>query len=458
MVATGRLTALPAPPIGAAMSRRTVSSVTRHAPAQAFATTSHRHATAVRAFGPTDAARGEIACDAVVIGAGFTGASAALRLAQAGRSVVLLDALEVGRGASSRNGGLVCPGYRHGQDWFEHRMGREAARRLWTLSEDAKTFLDGLIADHAIACDRRHGLITAAHTPAMADAIRAEADHMERAYGYGPLTRLDAAATARRLGTDVYLSGVHDAGGGTVHPLKLLYGVAGAAVRAGARLHEGSRVLSLGEEAGRAVARTADATIRADMAILACDGALDGVNGEVEARVLPIGSFMLATEPLDAALGVLPDGDGAMDTRFVVNYFCKGSDGSLLFGGGEKYTPDCPDDMAAFVRRNLLRVYPKLSGARITHAWTGALGITPTRLPFVRRLSPHVLVAAGYSGQGVLLAPYCGALLADAAIGVSDGFDLLATLPVPAFPGGRMLRWPLLTAAMSWYALRDRIG
>lgn len=440
------------------MSGRTVSSVTRHAPEQAFAPASHRHATATRPFAPTEPARGEITCDAVVIGAGFTGASAALRLAQAGRDVVLLDALEVGRGASSRNGGLVCPGYRHGQDWFEDRMGQDAAHRLWTLSEDAKVFLDGLIADHAIACDRTHGLITAAHTPAMADAIHAEADHMEAAYAYGPLTRLDADETARRLGTDVYLAGVHDRGGGTVQPLKLLYGILDAALTAGVRLHEGARVLSLTEEGGRAVARTADAVIRADMAILACDGALDGVNAEVEARVLPIGSFMLATEPLDDGLGILPDRDGAMDTRFVVNYFCKGSDGSLLYGGGETYTPDCPDDIAGFVRRNLLKVYPQLADVRITHAWTGALGLTPTRLPFVRRLSPHVLVAAGYSGQGVLLAPYCGRLLADAAIGVSDGFDLLATLPVPAFPGGRMLRWPMLTAALSWYALRDRIG
>ena len=440
------------------MNGRTASPVTRHAPAQAFEASTHRHATALRPFGPTAPARGEVSCDVVVIGAGFTGASAALRLAKAGRNVVLLDALEVGRGASSRNGGLVCPGYRHGQDWFEDRLGRDAAHRLWALSEDAKVFLDGLIADHAIACDRTHGLITAAHTPAMAQAILAEADHMEAAYGYGPLSRLDADETARRLGTDVYLSGVHDPGGGTVQPLKLLYGILGAALNAGARLHEGARVLSLTEEAGKAVARTADAVIRADMAILACDGALDGVNPEVEARVLPIGSFMLATEPLDDGRGVLPDGDGAMDTRFVVNYFCKGSDGSLLYGGGEKYTPDCPDDIAGFVRRNLLRVYPQLADVRITHAWTGALGITPTRLPFVRRLSPHVLVAAGYSGQGVLLAPYCGRLLADAVIGVSDGFDLLASLPVPAFPGGRMLRWPLLTAAMSWYALRDRIG
>lgn len=440
------------------MARTPPSPVTRHAPAQAFDASSHRHATAQRAFGPAPPPLGDLTCDVVVIGAGFTGTSAALALAQAGRSVVLLEALRVGHGASARNGGLVCSGYRQDQAWFEDRMGADAAARLWALSEDAKVFLDGLIADHAIACDRTHGLITAAHTPAMARAVADEAEHLARTYGYDRLTRLDRDATARALGTDVYLSGVRDAGAGTVHPLKLLYGLAQAALSAGARLHEGARVLSLTEEAGKAVARTGEATVRADMAILACDGALEGVNAEVEARVLPIGSFMLATEPLDLALGVLPDGDGAMDSRFVVNYFCKGSDGSLLFGGGEKYTPDCPADVAGFVRRNLLRVFPDLRDVAVTHAWTGALGITPTRLPFVRRLSPHVLVAAGYSGQGVLLAPYCGKLLAEAVISASDGFDVLSTLPVPPFPGGRLLRWPLLTAAMSWYALRDRIG
>jgi gamma-glutamylputrescine oxidase len=172
---------------------------------------------------------------------------------------------------------------------------------------------------------------------------------------------------------------------------------------------------------------------------------------------MPIASFVLATEPLDQALAILPGGEGAMDTRFVVNYWRKTADHRLVFGGGEKYTPDWPADIAAFVKANLVKVYPQLANVRVSHAWGGALGITPTRLPLVRKVAPNVLSASGYSGQGVALAPHFGSILARAVMGSMDGFDLAACLPVPAFPGGRLLRWPLLTAAMSYYALRDRL-
>ena len=146
------------------------------------------------------------------------------------------------------------------------------------------------------------------------------------------------------------------------------------------------------------------------------------------------------------------------DSRFVINYFRKTADNRLLFGGGENYVPWFPADIAAFVRGHMTRIYPQLSGVRISHAWGGSLGVTMHRLPFVRELEPGVWTAAGYSGQGVMLAPWVGALLGRATLGQREEADLLSTLPCPPFPGGRLLRWPALVAGMSWYALRDRFG
>jgi gamma-glutamylputrescine oxidase len=145
------------------------------------------------------------------------------------------------------------------------------------------------------------------------------------------------------------------------------------------------------------------------------------------------------------------------DSRFVVNYFRKSPDGRLLFGGGENYSPWFPSDLAQFVRRHMLKVYPRLADVPITHAWGGTLGITMNRTPYVRALAPGVVTAAGYSGQGVMLAPYFGMLLADATLGEMSGLDLLSRLPALPFPGGKFLRWPALVAGLSWYALRDRL-
>ena len=173
---------------------------------------------------------------------------------------------------------------------------------------------------------------------------------------------------------------------------------------------------------------------------------------------MPINNFILATAPLGERADEIIRSDAAVsDSRFVVNYFRKSPDGRLLFGGGENYLPGFPSDLAGFVRRHMLKVYPKLADAPITHAWGGSLGITMNRTPYVRALAPGVVAAAGYSGQGVMLAPYFGKLLADTSLGEMSGLDLLSRLPTPPFPGGKFLRWPALVAGLSWYALRDRL-
>ena len=191
--------------------------------------------------------------------------------------------------------------------------------------------------------------------------------------------------------------------------------------------------------------------------ILAGNGYLGGLDGGVAARVMPINNFIVATEPLGAAMPLARD-VAVADGDFVVSYWRRSEDGRLLFGGGESYGYRFPRDIASVVRRPLLRIYPQLADARITHAWGGTLAITVQRLPYLGRVAPRVLTAGGYSGHGVSMAVIAGEILAEAILGRTGRFDAMAAIPTRPFPGAGRARAPLLALAMTWFSLRDRLG
>jgi len=396
-----------------------------------------------------------------IIGGGFTGLSAALHLAEGGVDVALVEAEKIGWGASGRNGGQLHSGQRRDQDWLEAQFGRADALGLWRMAEEAKALVMDLIARHGIACDWRAGLIETVHKQRLVGEEKDYVGKLRRDYGYDAVEWLDRATLAERIGTDVYFGGRRDATAGHLDPLKLAEGIARAAAKAGARLHEATRVVKLAGSAGTgfALATAGGATLTADIVILAGDGYLSGIDAETEARVMAIDNYILATAPIGAgqAGGLIAGGEAVSDSRFVVYYFRPTADGRLLFGGGETYSRTPPADTAAFVRRHLARVYPQLAGVAVDYAWGGAVAITLRRLPFIRRLRPGVYVASGYSGQGVALAPYAGKVLAEAILGDPARLDRFAALPCPPFPGGGLLRQAALAAGMTWYALRDRI-
>jgi len=404
---------------------------------------------------PQPPLEGDVRADVCVVGAGYTGLGAALELARRGVRTVILEAEVVGAGGSGRNGGQAHPGHRRDQVWLEQRLGEGPARALWDLAEAGRSHFNSLIGD--IHCDYRPGLINAQHRPGGEAEDAAYIAHMRSRYGADHYTQLDRAALAAKLGTDVYFAGHIDHSGGHLHSLKFALGLAHAAKAAGAVLHEATPALRWSKQASSFLVETPNGRVLCDQLILTSDGAADRLTPGVGARVMPINNYIAVTEPLGDS-NILPDGEACSDSRFVVRYFRKTPDGRLLFGGGETYTPSFPGDIAGLVRKHLTQVYPQLSGIRLTHAWGGVLGVTMTRLPFVRELEPGVRIASGYSGQGVMLAPYVGALLGRACLGDAKGADLLAALPCPPFPGGRLLRWPALVAGMSWYSLRDRIG
>ncbi len=402
--------------------------------------------------------KGAQKADVCVVGAGYTGLSAALHLAQRGYSVTVLEAQRVGFGASGRNGGQVGSGQRLDQIDLERIAGRENARRLWDIAEDAKALVATLITDHAMPVTLYPGVAHACWTAAQVRASHAYAEKLHRDYGYPHLEPLDHAGIRALIGSDAYHGGEVDWGAGHLHPLNFALGLAAAAVKAGVRVHERTEVHRI-TPGPNPVVYGNHGQVQADHVILACNGYLGGLDRKVSAKVMPINNFIIATEPLgDRAKDILARPIAVADSKFVVNYWRLSEDSRLLFGGGETYGYRFPGDIAATVLKPMLEVYPQLKGTRIDHAWGGTLAITMNRLPCFTRPQPNVMSASGYSGHGVALATMAGKIMADAVATQTGHFDLMASLPQPRFPGGAAARWPMLVLAMTWYSTRDRLG
>lgn len=397
----------------------------------------------------------DIRADVCIVGGGYTGLSTALHLAEAGVDVALIEAHRVGFGASGRNGGQVGSGQRKDQDALEKAHGLEVARKLWQVGEDAKALVKSLIAKHKIDAAWRDGIAHAVWRASQADDEQRYAEKLRRDYGYEQVEPLERAPLRALVGSDAFAGGSVDWGAGHIHPLRFALGLAQAAANAGVRIYERSEVRQIAS----GTAQTAGGSIHAEHMVLACNGYLGGLNRAVAARVMPINNFIVATEPLGArASQILARDIAVADSKFVVNYWRLSEDGRLLFGGAESYGYRFPADIAAVVRKPMLKIYPQLADVRIDYAWGGTLAITPSRMPNFARPAPGIWSASGYSGHGVALATFAGRLLADAIRGDTAGFDLMAKARPPAFPGLGLLRSPLLALAMSWYALRDRLG
>jgi len=403
--------------------------------------------------------KGAQRADVVVVGAGYTGLSAALHLAQAGRDVVLIEAQRVGFGASGRNGGQLGSGQRVEQDALERMMGQDKATRLWEMGEEAKALVKGLIAEHEIDCHIKPGVAWTASNKADLKHLHDYAAHLERNYGYDQIEVLDQDALQSVCPSPDYVGGMLDMGAAHLHPLNFALGLARACEAAGVRIFETSPAQRIEESGARNTVHTEEGTVEADHVILACNGYLGGLNRKVASRVMPINNFIAATEPLgEGVKDVLPRDVAVADSRFVVNYFRLSHDGRLLFGGGESYGYKFPTDIAAKVRKPMTEIFPHLKDVRIDYAWGGTLGITMKRLPYLTRPGRNILSASGYSGHGLGTATHAGQLMAQAVQGDGDGFDTMASIPTTPFPGGAALRNPLLVLAMSWYSLRDRVG
>ncbi|RQS67507.1 FAD-binding oxidoreductase [Burkholderia sp. Bp8963] len=403
---------------------------------------------------PLDAA---VSADVCVIGGGLTGLSAALELAQRGQSVVLVEASKIGWGASGRNGGQLIAGYACDIDTFSAYMPEEDVRRVWAMGLESVDIVRERVATHGIDCDLTFGYLTAANKPRHVDALRAWRDTAASRFGYRGYEYVEHQDMHRFVASDRYLGGLYHAGSGHLHPLNYTLGVARAAREAGVKIHEDTRAHAIRKTAlGHQVA-CARGHVDARYVVLAGNAYLGRLAPSLARKIMPVTTFLIATEPLgDArAAGTMPAGAAICDSNAALDYFRLSKDGRMLWGGKAGSSTRTPRDLAAAMRRDMLKTFPQLADARIDHAWGGVIDSTMNRAPHFGRLEPTVYFAQGFSGHGVNVTGLAGRLIAEAIDAQAGRFDLFGRIRHRDFPGGPLLRTPMLTLAMAWYRLMD---
>jgi gamma-glutamylputrescine oxidase len=399
---------------------------------------------------------GEISADVAVLGGGIAGCSAALHLAKRGYKVALLEARRVGYGASGRSGGQTIFGLAVGQQKLEHEVGREDARRLFDLSIEALDLTQSLIQEYAIDCDYRPNHVHVAVNARHVRELGLWARDLHEDYGYSSVRLLNRDELQGHVRSERYLGGLLDPRSGHLQPLKYTHGLARAAETAGAVLYENSEVLRY--ENGREVrVHTAQGTVRCAHLVLCGNAYIGAVAPSLARRILGVGTYIIATEPLgeERAGSLLPSNAAVADINWILDYFRRSQDHRLLFGGRVSYSSVQPPRLAESMRKRMVRVFPSLSDVKVANAWGGYLDITMSRAPDFGRLAPNVYYLQGFSGHGVALAGLAGELASEAIAGTAERFDVFARIPHRDFPGGPLLRRPSLMLAMLYYRLRD---
>lgn len=401
----------------------------------------------------------DIDTDICVVGAGYSGLSAALHLAENRFQVVVVEGATVGWGASGRNGGQVVNGLNASLDTITRRYGEQTANFVGGLLQEGAGILYDWVERYGIECDLKPGNIYAAYTPKHMEELRAK-QALWRRHGMDDHEMLDKAAIRQHIGSTVYEGGMIDHSGGHMHPLNLALGEAAAFEGLGGTIYEHSPVTKVTQTAAGATVETRNGKVRAK-AVLVCGNAYLGhVVPELAARVMPVSTQMMATEPLGAerARALLPTGMCVEDVRYILDYFRVSADHRLIFGGGVVYGGTDPADVVAKLRPNMDKVFPHLKDVRIDYAWSGNFALSFSRVPQLGRLGEKVYFAHGYSGHGITGSHLFGRILAEAVRGDMTRFDTFANLPWIPFPGGRMFRAQYSTLGSWWYALKDRLG
>jgi gamma-glutamylputrescine oxidase len=411
---------------------------------------------------------GEVRADVAVVGGGIAGCSAALHLAQRGYKVVLAEACFVGYGASGRSGGQLIFGLAPSQKALTAQVGREDARRLFDLSIEALDSTRALIDTYAIACDYAANHVHVATKPRHVRELTEWADELHGEYGYESARLLNRDELQGHVRSELYLGGLLDSRSGHLHPLKYTQGLARAAELEGVRIYENTQVLRYESGNNRGGAGGAGGTggvavyssrgvIHCEHLILCGNAYLDGVAPPLARRILGVGTYIVATEPLDPAKAreLLPSNAAVADINWILDYFRLTADRRLLFGGRVSYSAMQPPHLTESMRKRVVRVFPALADVRVDYTWGGYLDITMSRAPDFGRLAPNVYYLQGFSGHGMALTGLAGKLVAEAVSGTAERFDVFARIPHRDFPGGPLLRRPSLVLAMLCYRLRD---
>jgi gamma-glutamylputrescine oxidase len=431
------------------------------APRHDFATTAYPasyYAASAHAAPERPALVGDVEADVAIIGAGYSGLSAGIELADKGYRVVTLEAARVGWGASGRNGGQIVNGLNAGLDRIEANYGRGTADFVGTMLQEGGRLIRERITRFGIDCDLKEGNIFAAFTAKQMRDLEAKKALWAR-HGMDDHEMLDAKGIRAHVATEAYVGGMIDHSGGHMHPLNLALGEAAAFESLGGTIHEMSAVTRIDDLARAPVVHTAGGTVRPKVLILAGNAYLGHVVPELENRVMPFSTQIIATEPLgERGAALLPMDMCVEDVRWILDYYRLSADGRLLFGGGTVYGGTDPADIKAKILPNLAKIFPQLGSVRVDHAWSGNCALSFSRVPQMGRIGTSTYYACGYSGHGVVGSHLFGRIVASAVAGDTGRFDVFAAVPWLPFPGGRRFRVPYSMVGSWWYGLRDRLG
>ncbi len=394
-----------------------------------------------------------------MVGGGFSGLSTALHLSKAGRQVTLIEGARIGWGASGRNGGQIVHGLNASVETIKARYGDKTGEFVGGLVTEGASIIRGFVAEHDIDCDLKQGNIFAAFNPKQMKELEAKKILWER-YGMTDHEMLDRAGMQRHIGSDRYLGGMMDHSGGHIHPLNLALGEAAALRTKGATVLEETRLVSVEDNSGKPVVVTEKGRITCNTLVLCGNAYLGSAVPKLAARVMPVSTQVMATEPLGDALAneLLPTDVCVEDVRYILDYYRLSADKRLLFGGGTVYGGTDPSDIKGKLRPAMLKVFPQLQNTKIDYAWSGNFALSYSRVPQMGRLNDNTYYAMGYSGHGVTGSHLFGRILSEAIGGDTARFDRFAQLPWHAFPGGQRFRAQYSTIGSWWYGFRDKVG
>ena len=408
-------------------------------------------------FPAQPALEGVLKADVCILGAGITGLSTAIELAEAGLSVVVLEAQRVGWGASGRSGGQAIFGFGCDQSKITQAVGLADSKRLFDWSLEGLELIKQRCTQYGIDCDWRDIHAHVPIKPRHITELKSWQQDLAENFDY-PLQWWDREQLQAVMPNQRYLGALVDPNSGHLHPLKYTQGLARATLALGVRIFEQSKVTQL-VRGDRPVFKTARGEVHCDFAVLAGNAYVHGIAPELDDKIMPVGTYIGATEPLgEARAKALISNDMAVaDVNWALDYFRLSADHRLLFGGRASYSTLPPPNLSGTLRRRMTRVFPALEGVKMDYVWGGYVDISLNRAPHWGRLGRNVYFAQGFSGHGIAATGLAGRIMAEAIRGQAGRLDVFSRIQHRNFPGGRALRTPMLVAAMAWFKLRDAL-